>query len=112
MLNINGIDLEFDLFDADFAEKYQKAMDKVQNKEKSFKDTGNLAKTIRFECNLIFDFFNELFGEGTDKKIFGEKTNIRECQKAFKDVIEYSYKQAQELANDMADFSVERAERK
>ena len=56
MLNINGIDLEFDLFDADFAEKYQKAMDKVQNKEKNYKDTGNLAKTIRFECNLIFDF--------------------------------------------------------
>ena len=44
--------------------------------------------------------------------IFGEKTNIRECQKAFKDVVEYSYKQAQELADDMANFSVERAERK
>lgn len=112
MLNINGVDLEFDLFDVDFAEKYQNAMDIVQKKEKNFKDNGDLAKTIRFECNLIFEFFNNLFGEGTDKKIFGEKTNIRECQKAFKDVIEYSYKQAQELADDMADFSVERAERK
>ena len=36
MLNINGVDLEFDLFDADFAEKYQKAMDKVQNNEKNY----------------------------------------------------------------------------
>ena len=35
MLNINGIDLELDLMDADVAEKYEKAIKEMDQKEKN-----------------------------------------------------------------------------
>lgn len=98
-MKINNVEIEdLDLMDADVAEKFEKATNDLQEKEKlqDFTDKG-LAEIIRIQCTLIFDFFNDVWGEGTDKKIFGNKTNYRICEKAFKDVVEYAMKQKNEV---------------
>lgn len=91
MLKINNIELELDLFDADVAEKYENAVKNLQEKEKKNSVEGKtFSQIIRSQCILIFDFFNDIWGEGTDKKIFGNKTNYKVCENAFKDVVQYT----------------------
>ncbi len=110
---INNVEIEdLDLLDADIAEKYEKAIDGLK-KESGLTNEGlGLADTIRKECNLIFDFFNTIFGEGTDKKIFGNKTNYGVCTEALKEVIAQTNEQIKELDKATAKYSVNRAKRK
>ncbi|NFH70767.1 AP endonuclease [Clostridium botulinum] len=98
-MKINNVEIEdLDLMDADVSEKFEKATNDLQAKEKvqNFQGKG-LSEIIRTQCTLIFDFFNDVWGEGTDKKVFGNKVNYRTCEKAFKDVIDYAMKQKNEI---------------
>lgn len=116
---INGVELEdLDFMDADVAEKYEMAceavvkdMDKISNK----KDLKN-SELIRFECESVFRFFNSVFGEGTDKKVFGEKVNLMTCIKAFEDVKNYQSNKDKEFADYAANlkskYSPNRAQRR
>lgn len=98
MLKINNVELELDLFDADVAEKYENAVEKLQEKEKKNSIEGKtLSQMIRSQCTLIFDFFNDVWGAGTDKKVFGNKTNYKVCKKAFEDVVQYTANFSKEL---------------
>lgn len=113
MLNINGIELELDLMDADIAEKYEKAIKELDRKEKEKNTEGlNLAQIIRQECTYVFDFFNEMWGEGTDKKVFGNKTNYNECEKAFKQVVDYCKDEMERLKARTSKYSSNRASRR
>ncbi|NFO46530.1 AP endonuclease [Clostridium botulinum] len=98
-MKINNVEIEnLDLMDADIAEKYEKAVTDLQKKEKETNFEGmGLSQIIRTQCTLIFDFFNDIWGKGTDKLVFGDKVNYRTCEKAFKDVVEYSVKQKNEI---------------
>ena len=82
MLKINGVELEFDLLDANTAEKYDECMKEMQGiKDKV--DGMSVGESIRYQCNAVFDVFNNLFGEGIDKKIFGDKVHLGKCLDAF-----------------------------
>ena len=110
---INNVEIEdIDLLDAEVAEKYEKAMDGLQKESGITTEGSGLADTIRKECNLIFNFFNTMFGEGTDKKIFGNKTNYGVCTEALKEVIEHINEQIKELDKATAKYSINRATRK
>ena len=113
MLNINGVELELDLMDAEVAEKYEKAIKELDRKEKEKNTEGlSLAQVIRQECAYVFEFFNEVWGEGTDKKVFGGKTNYNECEKAFKDVVDYCKEEIERLKTRTAKYSSNRADRR
>lgn len=111
---INNVELEdLDIFDADVAEKCQQVFSKVaeeSNKIEKSEDTA--AQIIRKECALIFECFNELFGEGTDKKVFGDKTNILVCMKVFEELIEKVSEQKKELDKVTLKYSSNRAKRR
>ncbi|WP_346885101.1 DUF6673 family protein [Clostridium sp. UBA4395] len=85
-MNINGIELELDIFDADVAEKYDKAIKKVMNIEEETKGMS-VGEGIRTQCKAIFKVFDELFGQGTHERVFGNKVNLLECLKAFEALI-------------------------
>ena len=112
MLKINDVELELDLMDGDTAEKYENAIDKLNSKAQEKHEKETLSQSIKRQCNLVFDFFNEVFGEGTDKKLFGNKTNLRECTEAFKQVIDYTEEQHKELEKDLLKYSPNRATRR
>lgn len=82
-IDINGTKLEFDVFEASSAEKFQKETQKIidaAEKNKGIKDFG---KAIRLQCKSVFDFIDALFGEETHKKIFGESVNLRTCLEVY-----------------------------
>lgn len=109
---INGIELEdIDIYDLEVAERYEKAM-------LSFAEIGDKVKSldgaegIRKICNSVFDVFNRMFGEGTDKKIFGNRVNLLTCLKALEELqlqINDQKKEIEKLANK---YSPNRAQRR
>lgn len=81
MMTFRGHELDFDLFDAETAEAYEEGVRRVQEADMPKGET--LAQTIRRQCSLVFDFFDDLFGDGFHKELFGERTNLTECIDAF-----------------------------
>lgn len=109
---INNVELEdLDLLDADVADRYEKAINKLSESEVQTEELS-LADTIRRECNLVFDFFNEVFGDGTDKKVFGTKVNYGICEAAFKEVIDYTSEQKKEIEKLASKYIPNRAARR
>lgn len=109
---INGVELQdVDIFDLETAEKCDKAFDEVKKKANIKEGTG-LTEIIRIQCNAVFECFNEIFGEGTDKKVFGNKTNLRVCLKAFEELVEYANEQKKEMDNMYSKYSPNRASRR
>ena len=110
---INNVELEdLDLMDADIAEKYENALYIMQEKATDTKEGLSLAQIIRKECNLVFDFFNAVFGEGTDKKVFGNRTNYKECLEAFEQFIKYVGENKKDIDKIMGKYSSNRTSRR
>lgn len=84
-MKINNVELpDLDIYDLEFAEKYENGLKKIEN----LNDEGlGYSEVIRNSCNLVFDFFNDIFGPGTDKKLFGNKTNLMVCAESLKEFI-------------------------
>lgn len=98
---INGVELpDLDVGDADVMEKYEKANDKIAEKMNNLKPEGKRrSELIKIQCHAIFEFFNDVFGEGTDKKVFGSETNLTTCINAYEAVISTVNKADEQLAN-------------
>lgn len=99
---INGVELEdLDIYDLDVAERYEKAMLNVSNIQGEVETLGG-AEGIRKICTSIFEVFNTMFGEGADKKIFGNRVNLLTCLKALEEFqlqIKDQNKEIEKLAN-------------
>lgn len=109
---INGVELDdIDIYDLKVAEKYEKALAKV-NEDCNKDDSRSLSEGIKYQCNLIFDFFNTVFGEDTDKKIFGNKVNLMICIKAFEEVVLRMNEQKKEIEKLSNKYSPNRAARR
>jgi len=84
-MNIFGIELEYDFFDADQLEVYERENQKVAEtiKEPTQYEGKSTADAIRIQCRIVDYFFNAVFGAGTARKIFKGKSNIRDHMEAF-----------------------------
>ncbi|MBQ7976818.1 MAG: AP endonuclease [Clostridia bacterium] len=85
-LTINGVELEYDVYEADKAELYQKETEKIIKVCEKLKDNEDLAKSIRIQCKAIFEFIDALFGEGVHREVFGDSVNLRTCAKVYADI--------------------------
>lgn len=114
-MKINGIEIgELDIYDADTMEKCEAALKKVQDDvaEITQSKVNSAADAIRMQCKSVFDCFNSVFGEGTDKKIFGNKTNLRVCLKSFAELVDNIGEQKKDLENLTKKFTGNRATRR
>lgn len=101
-MKIRNVELEFDFNDADDMEKLENAVEKTQKELNNISVDGKKAsEVIRETCKVIFNCFNEIFGEGTDKKVFGEKTNFNICKEAFEDLVNARIEQEKEFTEEM-----------
>jgi len=84
-MNILGVELKFDFFDADQIEAYERENQKVVEdiKDPTQYKGKSTADSIRIQCRIIDNFFDALFGTGTAQKIFKGKANIRDHMEAF-----------------------------
>ena len=90
MLVINGIELELNIFEANQAEAFEKANKKVLEEKIKVDNFPELSDKIKFFCDIVYDFFDDVFCEGTADQIFEGRLNMLECLEAYTEVIEYS----------------------
>lgn len=90
------MELDFDLFEAEDADAYEKAVKGVL-KEAAPVAGETAGDSIRRQCQSVFDFFDALFGDGFHRELFGERTNLLECLKAFQEFTESVGTQKAEL---------------
>ena len=85
IININGIDLELDLLDADVMEKYQNLNAEIAEKIKEPTQYQGIstADGMRKQCRYIEEFFDKLFGEGPAQRLFGGGNNLGVRAEAF-----------------------------
>ncbi len=117
IIKINNVELEFDFNDADDMEKLENAIEKTQKGIENISiDAKRTSEVIRETCKCIFDCFNDIFGNDTDKKIFGDKTNLNICKEAFEDLINARIEQEKEFSEEMSNsekkYSPNRATRR
>ena len=84
-MNIFGVELEYDFFDADQLEVYERENAKVAEdiKEPTQYEGKSTADALRIQCQIVDNFFDAVFGSGTAQKIFKGKANIRDHMEAF-----------------------------
>ena len=113
-MKILDVELEdIDLLDLEVAEKVERAVKKIEETEKNISSvTTSLSEKIKEQCNIIFDFFNDIWGEGTDKKVFGNKTNLGECYKAYTQVLDNFHIQKENLSKTLDKYSNARINRR
>lgn len=86
---INNVELpDIDVSDALVMENYEAAHDKVAEKMNNLDVNGKRrSELIRIQCEAVFRFFEDVFGEGTAKKVFGESVNLTTCLNAYESVV-------------------------
>ncbi|EDT87472.1 AP endonuclease [Clostridium botulinum] len=114
-MKINGVELkDLDILDLEIAEKFEKTIKGVEGIAEKVKDM-TIAESIRTQCTAIFKVFNDLFGEDTDKKIFGNKVNLLTCLQAFDELITQvntSRAEVEKIANKYSPNRVARRKKK
>lgn len=111
---INGVDLDIDFTDADIIEKIDVGSKEVEQKaEELEKNKENItpAEGIRQECKIVKEFLDYVFGEGTSKKIFGDKDSLRDCLQAFEDIINERNRQLENFKEVVNKYSPDRLKR-
>lgn len=84
-MNVLGVELEYDFFDADQMEVYERENRRVAedvNEPTQYEDKST-ADAFRIQCHIVDRFFDVVFGDGTAKRIFHGKANIRDHMEAF-----------------------------
>lgn len=100
----NGVTLEVDLQDADFAESYEKAFARMEESEKELQKVGVNSEMIRGYCNLFYQLFDDIYGDGTGEKLFSGKKNARMCDEAYRNFLTAAKKDADDARNQRMSF--------
>lgn len=113
-MNILGVELEFDFFDADKADLYEAENKKVLEriKEPTQYEGKTTGQAFRIQCGIVDDFFNNLFGAGTAEKLFKGKANLKEHMEAFAQVSDAAMSTKDEISALTQKYSPNRAQRR
>lgn len=83
IIKIFDVELEADFADVEFIEKYENGLEKMKEADKEIGKLEKVSEQIKAYCTTLFNFFDELFGEGTADKLFKGKYNVTLCDSAF-----------------------------
>ena len=92
----NGSQFELDLTDLDFAERYEKALANLQERENARSKDGPMSVRIREYDAMIRSLFDDIFGEGAGDAVLGEKVSTKHCDIAFDSLLQFVIKQQAE----------------
>lgn len=111
---INNLELEFDIFDLENSEKYEKAFEQMSAEEKAIKRDGKMSEFIRSYCDMYYHLFVNLFGKETAEKLC-RRYNSNEWEQvygSFLDYIQSQNNEAQKMRASIVNRSSNRATRR
>lgn len=84
----NDVELEIDVDDADFMERFEKSFEALEKKENALKKSGLQSSILKDYCQMFYDLFDNIFGCGTAEKLFNGKKNARICEDCYESFID------------------------
>lgn len=113
MIKIREVEVDFDFLDADDIEKFENEAEKLKSKSEEYKNKEmKLSELLKAECQIIKDFFDNVFGEGISLKVFGEKNNLQDCISAFEEIVNEKIKQQKSIENTFARYTPNREQKR
>ena len=97
---INGVELEFDIYDADTFEKYdklEKAVSNIKEEADKIHAEQGFAAYIRFISGTVKGGFDDIFGQGTAEKVCGKGDSLVVSMESFADLSNAVTRQTKEL---------------
>ncbi len=112
-MKIRNIEVDFDFLDADDMEKFEEEAKIVVKKcEEKEKQQMSYSQMIREQCQIINDFFNNVFGEGMSVKMFGNKDNLKEHISAFEEIVKEKENQQKSIVSSLERYQPNRETRR
>lgn len=118
IIKINGVELDFQMADADFYERYMeraREMDDVMKlavKEEQRADYKSAVELMKKKCKTVKDFLDHLFGDGTGEQVCGKNDNVEICLDAYLAIIEGVEKYGNTFDKKMEAFEKRRSRRR
>lgn len=99
-MRIRDVEVDFSFTDADDIERFENEAKKVEEKAKNYeKKEMSTSEAIREECNVIEEFFDNVFEKGISQRLFKGKKDIAEHINLFQDIINAKIEQTKGMQN-------------
>lgn len=99
-MKLGNIEVDFSFTDADDLERFENGAKKVKELSNNYeKQELSVAEAIRKECEIINNFFDEVFGDKISEKIFKGKNDLKEHMELFVDIVNEKVRQTQAYQN-------------
>lgn len=106
-MKVLNTEIEFDFSDVESYKRYENALEKYMEKVQETKQfEGKEGEGKEKLCKIIYDFFDDLLGEGKAIQILGEKLNFIRSIKAMYEVIEEKLKSDKEINNILGKYDI------
>lgn len=107
ILKLNDAELYFNITDADFLEKYTKAEARLKEDYANLPDNitdGNVADTIKNQCERFRSMLDAVWGDGTGQNVFGDTYAMSECLKVMGQINDFASEQEQAFESEVQQF--------
>lgn len=110
-MKILNVEVEFDFYNAEQAEKFEKYSEIATQELKSINSNKMKQSVfIKTVCEIVEGCFDNIFGEEMSVKIFNNKKDFHLCIRAFKDLIKARLEQENIVAKEIEDLQKEMVE--
>lgn len=107
-MTINGIELEFNIYDYETATRYEEAMKILGEEVKAESLSGSILR----QCEIGRRAIDHIFGDGTSDMLFGHKYDLMDVTNAIRAVIEAVGAQKDQFEALTAKYAPNRAARR
>jgi len=108
----NGAKFPLDMTDVDTVERYENAAQKLSDESKRAPKDGRKSEMLRFLLNAYNTFFDELFGAGASKELFGESKSVGMREDAYTTMLDFIVQQNTARQAIHSKYSPNRAQRR
>ena len=86
-MNIRNVEFDFDVLQADDADRFQQAVNELQAAAAAIPKTSGLGDIIRANCAAIDSFLADLLGEDYDIRLNIDTNNLRQLQAVYYEML-------------------------
>lgn len=111
----NNKEYPFDVRDAEDMERFEKALEVLQIKEKEAPKIGKASEILKYNSDMIKEFFDNCLGTGAGNTICTDKSNVGLCYSAYMAFVDLVNQQKDSIVaagNTISQYNADRAKRK